>query len=447
MSKQPKGSSKASRKTKYPGVYSARNEAGGYEIVFDGPRTSGKRNQITEVLDPEKFNTAAKAASERARRIAEVQNGRFIEPCKMTVIEFLTEYIESRSPYIKVSTKYNYSCALKFFSNSAIANIQIAKLNAHHIEQAMIEVIRNGLGVSSARLYLRLLSRSLRKAVRQKLIAENPCDLVELPRSTKKEVVIMSPEEMLSYLKSLSFEGIWNSFVKDLGYHEKDVKDLWSKYRLHGIGSMPDDISAIEKKIKKKADASEVYLNLATLFFGTGARRGELLGICDDDIDFQSGTLTFRQSVVRGFKGRPFIQESLKSDSSRRTITIHENEMRVLKRQIMLRNKQKIKLGARYNDNGLVFATPDGRPMRPSVVSLRFRKTFVAFERPDFSLHDTRHTHASLLIMAGLPITDVAARLGHANPAITLSTYTHFLQDRSKVASDKWGEILRNASV
>ncbi|MFD2171440.1 tyrosine-type recombinase/integrase [Tumebacillus lipolyticus] len=62
-------------------------------------------------------------------------------------------------------------------------------------------------------------------------------------------------------------------------------------------------------------------------------------------------------------------------------------------------------------------------------------------------MHDTRHTHASLLIKAGVPITRVATRLGHANPSITLSTYTHFLQDRKKVASDKWGEILQNASI
>ncbi|ASS75816.1 hypothetical protein CIG75_12995 [Tumebacillus algifaecis] len=451
MTKNKKRSSNDSRKTKYPGVYTARNESGGYEIVFDGPRIGGKRNQVSDVLDPKEFNTAAKAASERARRIAEVQNGKYIEPSKLTLREYLLESLATRKALAKihkVNTTKNYNSETKFFCAPPLGDILLPDLSTLEIEKHMIKAIKDEkIIVSTARSYLSFLNRTLKKAVRNKIINENPAALVELPKAPKTEVAIMSPAEMLDYLQSISIEGIWKEYLTKLGYDDNQIESLWQSYKLRGIDAMPISFFNAIRKAENKAKQYEVYFNFATLSFGTGARRGEILGLRDADVDFEAELITFRQSVVPNEDGSALIQDSLKNDSSLRTISLTPTELKILKRQIKIRNEHKLKLGSNYQDHGLIFALPNGQPLVPGVLTNWYRRSFDRFGRPDFTLHDSRHTHASLLLMAGVPITDVSARLGHANPSITLSTYSHFLQERTKVASDKWGEILQNASI
>ena len=62
--------------------------------------------------------------------------------------------------------------------------------------------------------------------------------------------------------------------------------------------------------------------------------------------------------------------------------------------------------------------------------------------RPRLTFHDLRHTHASLLLAAGEPITNVSARLGHRNAATTLRIYAHALEGSERSASDRFEALL-----
>ena len=81
-------------------------------------------------------------------------------------------------------------------------------------------------------------------------------------------------------------------------------------------------------------------------------------------------------------------------------------------------------------DDDLVFRAEGGAPLFPSTVSSLMRKLVGAAGLPHARLHDLRHLHATTLLLAGVPVHVVAARLGHADPSITLKVYAHVLREQ-----------------
>lgn len=74
-----------------------------------------------------------------------------------------------------------------------------------------------------------------------------------------------------------------------------------------------------------------------------------------------------------------------------------------------------------------MFTKPDGTLMHPHSLSQAFDRAVAKTSLPRISLHDLRHTHASLLLRAGVPLKVVSERLGHSSPAFTMATYQHIL--------------------
>jgi integrase len=74
-----------------------------------------------------------------------------------------------------------------------------------------------------------------------------------------------------------------------------------------------------------------------------------------------------------------------------------------------------------------MFAHPDGSCLNPDYFSQVFDRHLAKSALPAIRLHDLRHTHASILLKQGIPLKVVSERLGHSNPAFTLSAYRHLL--------------------
>ncbi len=103
---------------------------------------------------------------------------------------------------------------------------------------------------------------------------------------------------------------------------------------------------------------------------------------------------------------------------------------------------QRILLGTPLSDSDLVVAHPDGRPLDPGVVSHTFAKVLKKAGLPHIRFHDLRHTHATLLLKAGVHAKIVSERLGHANIGITLDTYSHVLPGLQERAAERFDEML-----
>ncbi|UGY14974.1 tyrosine-type recombinase/integrase [Bradyrhizobium septentrionale] len=96
-----------------------------------------------------------------------------------------------------------------------------------------------------------------------------------------------------------------------------------------------------------------------------------------------------------------------------------------------------MKLGlGKLPEHALLFASIEGKPLRPSKVSSDRGTLADRIEAPEITFHGLRHTHASQLINAGVDIVTISTRLGHAKPSVTLAIYAHmFTTDDSKAAA------------
>ena len=95
-----------------------------------------------------------------------------------------------------------------------------------------------------------------------------------------------------------------------------------------------------------------------------------------------------------------------------------------------------------YNDDDFVFIRPDGNPINPSAITLAFRRIIHKARLGHIRVHDLRHTHATLMLKAGVHPKIVSERLGHASVGITLDTYSHVLPGLQEAAALKFDKIL-----
>lgn len=91
---------------------------------------------------------------------------------------------------------------------------------------------------------------------------------------------------------------------------------------------------------------------------------------------------------------------------------------------------------------GLVFTTPTGRPISPRNILRHFKSVIEQTGLPDIRFHDLRHTHATLLLAAGVHPKVVQERLGHSQISLTLDTYSHVIPSLQTEAADQFEAIL-----
>ena len=90
------------------------------------------------------------------------------------------------------------------------------------------------------------------------------------------------------------------------------------------------------------------------------------------------------------------------------------------------RKGQRLRLGQRYRDSGLLFVGEYGRPLDPSNIRNRDHlPRLIRLGLPRFRLHDLRHFHATQLVAASVDYRTVGDRMGHRSPSFTISTYAH----------------------
>jgi integrase len=141
------------------------------------------------------------------------------------------------------------------------------------------------------------------------------------------------------------------------------------------------------------------------LLISTGLRRGELLGLKWEDIDFSGGYLQVKRELVKTSEN-PCLETTLKSNSSYRKIMLTPNALELL-RNLHISNKGEWVFRSRY----------------PNTLTHEVKKFMAANGLGDFSPHDLRHSCATYLIQSGADVKTVQALLGHSNPAITLKYY------------------------
>lgn len=166
------------------------------------------------------------------------------------------------------------------------------------------------------------------------------------------------------------------------------------------------------------------------LILATGMRVGEVCGLYWSDIDFKKSTIAIRRAIKVGASMTYEMGDMPKNQSSIRIIPVPESVLQYIHEHVPQKHEY-------------VFYTHTGRFMIPPTISLQARKLFRKCGYPKLRLYDFRHIHATELIARGVDIKSVSHRLGHANPMITLTTYTHYVSDNDQKAADLMDEVLK----
>lgn len=217
------------------------------------------------------------------------------------------------------------------------------------------------------------------------LLIANPARHVDLPQQEHKELVVMSEEEAQGFLAASKADP------------------------LHG---------------------------LFALLLGTGLRPSEAAGLKWQDLEVTAKTLTVRRTVSR-YTGAGWRFEKPKSKRGTRTIAIPDGLMLTL-----LEHRESAPL----SEYDLLFPALNGEPLdMQNVLNRNFKRVIAAAGLSGaLNLYTLRHAHATLGLLAGVHVKVMRERLGHANIAITLDTYSHVLPNMQREASEKFDAMLFN---
>jgi integrase len=199
-----------------------------------------------------------------------------------------------------------------------------------------------------------------------------------------------------------------------------------------------------EKHPKAKTDIGSQYLikqfsMLTRLAFASGARCGELLGLGWGDIDYIRKSVNIHNNLQNGKLVEP------KTKYSRRCVSVDKDTMDKLTEWQEYQKRYASQLGDKFcNRLGTVFTNIYGNYLHYDNFRTRyFNEMCEKAQLPEgFTFHGTRHTHATMLLMAGVNIKIVSQRLGHSSVSFTLDTYGHVIDEMERSAADMMGTLL-----
>ena len=237
----------------------------------------------------------------------------------------------------------------------------------------------------------RLIHMVFEQAVKEQLLVSNPADRVTLPKVVKKDVNYYQPETVQRILTALDDEPIkWQLFIH--------------------------------------------------LLLITGCRRGEILGLTWEKIDFSNSKIHITQSVLYSSENGLYV-DTPKTQTSVRWITVPQETLNLIKEYKLSETEQGYSF-ERFHSDSFVFCQLDGKsPMHPHSVKCFLQRFEKKNGLPHLNAHAFSHTAASMLLFNGADLAGVSRRLGHSKISTTSDIYVHVLEESDKRNAD----ILENA--
>lgn len=312
------------------------------------------------------------------------RRGLFIEPAKTTLGDYYADWLSITAPGRSGNSNRQYASVGKRLA--PIAHIPIGRLQPQHIQQLV-----NGLAAryapSTARHTYTVLASALKQAVAWGHLARTPAIGISLPR---------------------------------LPSRREQAAKTWS---------------AAEVAHFLAATADSPWHPCWRVLIDAQLRAGELLALRWSDLDLDAAVITVARTLTVGPDHKIVIGQTAKSPSSHRPVTINPETVAALRRHRAAQLERRL-ADARWHDADLVFPGGHGKRLNPGVLNLALTTAIAAAGLPRLTPHGLRHTGATLMILAGVPLVVVSRRLGHATIAITADVYAHVSQDADRDAAD-----------
>lgn len=328
----------------------------------------------------------------------------------------------------------------KYYHKGNVANVK--ELTFEEYAEAFIKQIEKNVGITTINNYKRLL-RSITPLIGHcKLSKITPQMLNNMYGKLKigQKGKELSYNSMYDYYKIINVMFnqaiLWEFVDNNPNIRANKPKKQKIERKFYDLEQIKQLLSCLDNECIK-------YKTLITLALDSGARRGEIVALKWDDIDFNNKTLKIDNSlkVVNGVMD----EKNAKTLSSKRTIILSEATIEVLKEYKEWQDNCKKELGKKWQNENRVFTNDTGGYMNPSTCYKIFTKITKKYGLEHIRFHDLRHTSASVLIHKGINFKAVSERLGHASINITHDIYAHTF-DKDKIESaNTFDEIIKNA--
>lgn len=382
-------------------------------VVLELENEDGERKRkwisVRKELGLAKRATKPQAEELLERYIRDLRDGLYVEATEITVKGYLEQWLEDYvKPNVKPKTYSIYKNMVEKHIIPALGHIELAKLRKSKIKGFLAEKQKDGARADKkeGRLSNRtveyiyvVLKSALKHAVEDELIRKNPAEGITPPRPEKTNIQYLERHHVKAFLDAL----------RESNYKFKGV--VFKGHRLFPL-----------------------YLLALT----TGMRRGELLGLKWENIDFKKRLIRVRTSLVDTDDGY-LLQDSTKTGKERIIGPVSEKIIAVLEEHKARQAQEFLVLGRPEKDKGLVFTSMEGTPISPRNLNRQFQTLIKKLKLPEINFHALRHTCATMLIEDGVDLKTIADLLGHSNASMLLNIYSHVtskMKDRAARAFD-----------
>ena len=416
--------------------------------VSNGRRTDGKQVFASETFFPTE-RTAKRIKAELDAFVHDfemrVHEGKYVQGNKMTFDQFVIDWRSGwASKNLTQSSIEDYSNILEKRVSPYIGGLKIAKISPLHIQRIIDEESANGLKIKTVRRTFTAINSVFKYAFMMQVISENPCQRVQLPKQKVdnmntgyvEEIHCFNLEQANRFLKALTMEYV---------YTEKEHDCLWGK-----SGKIYH-----AKAREKRLEVSIQYQAYFTLALYSGFRRGEMIALVWDDVNFDENTVRICKATANLKEGQ--VIKSPKTYAGYRTIRLPKQCFEILKKWKLEERAHAFQMGEKWKGKQIldfgqqwVFIQKNGEQMNVSSPRQKFKDIIAWYNRqcdpnqrlPEIRLHDLRHTSATLLLASGIDIETVTKRMGHKHASTTLDVYGHALESVDITASEKLERLL-----
>lgn len=364
---------------------------GRYYAVLNYRNAGGQRKTKWISLGLPEKGSKRKAEAELARLRAEFEPPKEVGDLSsdMLFADYLLEWLEIAKGRLAVATYSSYAAMIKkpvgpYFRQR---NLTLRELEARHLQMFYSEMLRK-VKPNTVIHYHAIIHSALKYAVKTDMLVQNVADKVDRPKKNSFQPVFLSAEEMQKMFKAL------------------------------------------------RGTKLELPVLVAAFY---GFRRGEVLGLKWDAIDFERRTISVIRTVTTitlDGKQTEIEQQSAKTKSSLRTLPLigsfREYFLQVKETQEL--NKQVCGNCYNHEYDGFVFVDELGERMRANYLTSAFPKFLEDHGLRRMRFHDLRHSCASLLLANGVPLKHIQEWLGHSDFTTTANIYAH-LDYKSKITS------------
>jgi integrase len=358
--------------------------------VYLGRDKSGRAKQSTRSF----AGTKREAESALAAFVSEIERGRRARTSRALFADYARQWLESRrrGKELAVKSLERYEGIIRDHFLPHLGQLRISAIGTPEIREALAEW-RTGrradgkpgvLSSKSVSTHFALLRQIFADALRDGLLVDNPALRLRAPKKSSRERRTYSLEQVI---------------------------DLY-EYLKPGRLAVP----ALTKAL-------------------TGLRRGELLALRWKNVDFDRGIAYVHESVMVDRSGNVSFKAP-KTDKSRRPVALPRALISILEAHKHQQEDVRKLLGLDPAGD-LVFSDVDGSVWNPDSFSGLFTRSILKSKLPRISLHELRHSYASISQRLGTPLTTTSRSLGHSTVLLTADVYSHALIEDFVVAAGR----------